>query len=223
MIIDNVLKDDKGFIELQDFMGSDLDIVSAARVSYLGDSRGDDSDKKLLFYLMNNEHMSPFETAQIRMVVKCPIFVARQWMRHRSFHYNEVSRRYTSDDIDFYIPNRWRTQSVENKQGSGNYVSDEYNKELSKNLSNICEKSLILYHSMIDGGVSKELARMSLPHNLYTKFVFVADLRNLLHFCRLRSDRHAQWEIQQYSDAILHGVIKNTFPWTYEAFILYNK
>ncbi len=110
---------DKGWIELQDVMGDDTAIVNAARVSYLGESKGPDRDKKLLFYLLQHRHTTPFEMVEFKFRVKCPIIVARQWLRHRTFSVNEISRRYSSEEIDFYIPDTWRTQSDSNKQASG--------------------------------------------------------------------------------------------------------
>lgn len=139
---------------------------------------------------------------------------------HRTFSYNEVSRRYTSDEIEFYFPKEWRLQDTKNKQGSSvdrfdNASNNYWNEQLRIQIQN----SIDLYNEMIDDYVAREQARMVLPQNLYTKFVMYGNLRNWLHFCELRSDKHAQWEVQQYSNVILHNFIKDKFPWTYEIFM----
>lgn len=207
----NVL--DKGFVELINSMGDDNTIVASARVSYLGESKGPEQDGKLIKYLLENEHMSPFEQVEFQFRVKCPLFVARQWMRHRMWSYNEVSRRYTSEEIDFYIPSHFRKPSNKNKQTSiEGYFETE--KELLEDYEKYIWLSQALYEYYLDCGVAKEQARMILPQSLYTKFYAKTDLRNLLHFVELRNSSHAQYEIQIYASAI-ETIIENIVPVTY--------
>lgn len=211
---------DKGFVELQEVMGDDNSIVAAARVSFLGDSKGEEADKKLLFYLMRNAHWSPFEMCVYKVRVKCPIFVARQWMRHRTWSYNEISRRYTSVNIEFYEPELWRAQSNDNKQASEgliNCIDNNYFTHRNKAHNEECVK---LYNMMLEKGVAREQARMVLPQSLYTTFIAKTDLRNLLHFVSLRMDDHAQKEIRDYGKA-LYEFVKRCNPWTVEAFDKY--
>jgi len=231
MLINNILQDGIGYIELQDVMGNDLAIVNAARVSYLGESKGEENDKKLLQYLWRHKHTSPFEMAALKLKVHCPLFVRSQWMRHRSFSYNEVSRRYTSENMEFYYPIKWRLQDFINKQGSNNnfiHPLDEslfyYQKAMNigdvdeyvVNDARLKELSLNYYNHLIALGIAREQARMVLPQSLYTTFIATGNLRNWMHFIKLRSDTHAQWEIQQYSNAIFDKIIKDKFPWVYD-------
>ena len=139
---------------------------------------------------------------------------------HRTFSYNEVSRRYTSEEIEFYFPKEWRLQDTKNKQGSV-IISDVWrcNGTLNNELANSVQLAVDTYAHMLELGIAREQARMVLPQNLYTKFVMFGNLRNWLHFCELRSDTHAQWEVQQYSNVILHEFIRTKFPWTYEIFM----
>jgi thymidylate synthase (FAD) len=209
---------DKGYVELQDLMGDDLAIVTAARVSFLGESKGAERDKKLLFYLLQHRHTTPFEMVEFKFRVKCPILVARQWMRHRMFSYNELSRRYTSEAIDFYIPAAWRLQAADNKQASAGELSGEAVERLTAALIAHSEQSLVLYQQALDAGVAREMARAFLPHNLYTQFIAKIDAHNLMHFLRLRMAPDAQWEIRQYAWAIFEHCFKPALPWTAEAF-----
>lgn len=216
MKIENVLSDGIGSIELVEHLGNDLSIVSAARVSYNSSSKGEEADKKLLKYLWVNKHTSPFEMCSFKVIIKCPLFVAAQIFRHRTFSYNSISRRYTSEDIEFYFPKEWRLQDIKDKQGSlvdrfDNASNNYWNEQMRIQIQN----SIDLYNEMLDDNVAREQARMVLPQNLYTKFVMFGNLRNWLHFCELRSDSHAQWETRQYSDAILHKIIANLYPETY--------
>lgn len=212
MRIENIIGDGIGYLELQDIMGDDLAIVNAARVSYLGESKGKDKDKKLLNYLWSNKHTSPFEMTYIKLKVHCPLFVRSQWHRHRTFSYNEVSRRYTSENLEFYYPNQWRSQDNKNRQGS---IEGDFRIELSQELKVHCLNCVDYYNNLLNDGVVREMARMVLPQNLYTTFIASGNLRNWLHFIGLRSDDHAQWEIRQYSDKILDDVVKEYFPWVY--------
>jgi len=211
---------DRGFVELQDMMGDDLAIVNAARVSYLGESKGAEQDKKLLFYLMEHKHTSPFEQVEFKFLVKLPIFVARQWMRHRTWSYNEQSRRYTDDTPEFYFPTVWRKQSTNNKQGSDGEVNEVG--FLDGRYLKAVDLALDTYEKMLEMGVAKEQARIVLPHSLYTTFVAKVDAHNLMHFLTLRMDKHAQWEIRQYAEA-LYEIMKEKLPWTTEAFEKYRR
>jgi thymidylate synthase (FAD) len=209
---------DRGWIELQDLMGDDLAIVNAARVSFLGESKGTGHDRKLLFYLVQHRHTTPFEMVEFKFRVKCPIIVARQWMRHRTFSYNELSRRYTSEDIDFYIPTVWRLQSTDNKQASAGELDAPEAAKLTAALQSYSEQALALYNQALESGVAREMARMFLPHNLYTQFIAKVDAHNLMHFLRLRMAPDAQYEIRQYAWAIYEHFFKPALPWTAEAF-----
>ena len=203
---------DHGCIELQQVMGDDLSIVNAARVSYLGDSKGPEKDKKLLFYLMKNKHTSPFEMVEFKFRVKCPLFVARQWMRHRTWSYNEVSRRYTDKNIEFYIPDAWRAADSKNKQSSSGLVESHFSQ-----LTDLTDRALTYYKDAIENGVAKEQARLFLPLCTYTEFIAKVDAHNLMNFLRLRMSEHAQYEIRLYAVAIFENFFKEALPWTYEA------
>ena len=194
---------DKGSIELLAHMGDDNTIVNAARVSYLGESKGEDQDRKLIAYLLKNSHTSPFEQVEFQFMVKCPVFVVRQWHRHRTWNYSEVSRRYTSEDIEFHFPDILRRQSKDNKQVS--YVdesfrelSDKYIERMKINAVN----DYSLYIEMIEAGFAREQAREVLPQNMYVSYYAKTDLHNLLHFIELRNHPHAQYEIKVYAQAI---------------------
>lgn len=217
---------DHGFVRYIDHMGSDERIVEAARISYKSPSKGEEQDKKLLNYLMKNKHTSPFEMVKITLNIKMPIFVMRQYVRHRMQNLNEVSARYTELPNEFYIPTNWRKQDAKNKQGS---VDDgEFNpltglhgrsfKLLASDaLTAHCERSYDLYKAMLESGIAREMARMVLPVNIYTEIYSCWDLKNLLHFITLREDSHAQAEIQEYGKAI-KAICKELFPWTIEAY-----
>jgi thymidylate synthase (FAD) len=209
---------DKGYVEIQDMMGDDMAIINAARTSFLGESKDPEKDKKLLFYLMENHHDSPFEMVEFRFRVHCPIITARQWMRHRTFSFSEVSRRYTEEEIEFYIPDVWRMQSANNKQASDGVVEDEISSSYTSKLKYTCSIAYEYYENAIADGISREMARMFLPVNLYTTFVAKVDARNLMHFLQLRMDEHAQYEIRVYADAIYENFFKPALPWTAEAF-----
>jgi thymidylate synthase (FAD) len=219
---------DKGFVCLVDVMGTDQRIVESARVSYKSASKGDEVDKKLLFYLYKNRHTSPFEMCKMTFNIKMPIFIARQYVRHRMQNLNEQSARYSQLPDDFYIPDKWRAQDTKNKQGSviaaewekvintvGNPVTQ--NQLFRHQLENHCKACYALYERMLDAGVAREMARMVLPLNIYTEFYCTWDLKNLLHFFSLRDDPHAQWEHQQYGKA-MKMFAQHHFPWTMEAY-----
>lgn len=219
MRFDNVLGDNIGYIELQDKMGSDLDIVAAARTSYLGESKGEEKDKKLLKYLWTNKHMGPFEFVQLRLRMKVPLFVQGHIVRHRMFGFNIQSYRYVDAVDEFYYPTNWRLQDNVNRQGSFFTAENEINSlDFNCQLNEFCKNSMGYYNELLGLGIAREMARMVLPQNIYSTMNIVCDLRNLLHFCELRSDPHAQWETRQYSNIILHEFIKTKFPWTYECY-----
>lgn len=212
-----VLGDGIGFVELQDVMGNDLSIVNAARVSYLGHSKGSEADKKLLFYLMEHNHTSPFEMVEFRLRVKCPLFVARQWMRHRTWSYSEVSRRYTDEQLEFYFPTSWREQAKDNKQASEWALTDQ-NEYASVLLDDCTRGCLRAYEKMLSVDIAREQARMVLPQNMYTEFIAKTDAHNLMHFISLRMSSEAQYEIQLYAKAIYDVFLRDYLPWTFEAF-----
>jgi thymidylate synthase (FAD) len=208
-----------GYVALLDHMGTDIDIVNAARKSFNKESNFlDEKDKKLLKYLWDNKHTSPFEMCEIKLSVMAPIFVARQWMRHRSFSFSERSMRYTDDRLRFYLPEteNMRKQSKTDRQAS---VDEIVGDTFSCGCIMIENKELCLnqYHELLKIGLCREQARMVLPQSLYTEFVAKVDLHNLLHFLELRLDKHAQWEIQQYAEAIVE-MLENIVPETMKLF-----
>jgi thymidylate synthase (FAD) len=216
----NVL--DHGFVRLVDYMGDDLDIVRGARVSYDADWRTGESenkDSKLIHYLLSHKHTSPFECVVFTMEIKCPLFVARQWHRHRTWSYNEVSARYTELPEEFYVPacDQITTQHESSKQmrtlkphEDPQYLQD-YVREHSKT-------SFAIYKEFIRMGYPRELARAILPVGTYTRFFGTVDLHNLFHFLTLRLGAHAQYEIRVYAEAIC-DIIRSIVPVAYGAFI----
>jgi thymidylate synthase (FAD) len=224
---------DKGFIELVDLMPhpasgirGDLAIVNAARVSFLGESRGEEADKKLLFYLMRNQHSSPFEMVEFKFRLRAPVITYWQWIRHRTFHYqsaNAQSGRYTPfDEDDFYVPSVWRRQSASNKQASEGELDAEASASLTEQLQAHYKQAYALYQRALEIGVSKEMARLFLPgFSVYYTWVVKVDAWNLINFLRLRMANDAQYEIRVYAKAIYHEFFKPTLPWTAEACELY--
>lgn len=194
----NVL--DKGSIELLQHMGDDNTVVSAARVSYIGESKGLEKDEQLIKYLLENRHTSPFEHVIFTFKIKCPLFVARQWHRHRTWSYNEISRRYTQENIEFYVPDCFRTQSADDTQSSDGMVLNS--RHLLETYANELKTLNTLYEFFLKNGVCREQARMILPQSLYTTFYGTVDLHNLFHFLGLRNSPHAQYEIRVYAQAI---------------------
>ena len=206
------LHDGISSIELIRTSGDDLDIVNAARVSYGRSSyKLSDRDNKLLKYLLKNGHTSPFEHTQLLYKIKVPIYILRQWMRHRvGVSYNEISGRYSKMSMEFYIPQKWRIQDPVNKQGSifASRDNDINNKNMYIEAITMAKDT---YNKLLDEGVCRELARGVLPNCLYTEFVFTCNLVSLFHFVRLRLDSHAQWEIQQYALGLVR-LAKENFP-----------
>ncbi len=207
---------DHGFVRLVDVMGDDKAIVQAARVSYGDGVKTVSEDRGLIRYLMRKRHTSPFEMAEFKFHVKMPIFVARQWARHRTASMNEVSARYSVMKDEFYQPNEARSQSTKNKQGSEAGPAD-LDSWFNGRTSWISEVAFEAYSAFIKAGISRELARVILPLNLYTEFYWKIDLHNLLHFLHLRMDEHAQEEIRVFADAIA-GIVKERFPLAWDAF-----
>ena len=211
---------DFGEVELIDRMGDDYRILQSARVSTGGSAqKGNKEDRGLIRYLYKNQHLSPFEQVQFTFRIKCPIFVARQWFRHRAFSYNEYSGRYSKMIEDMYLPEEFRVQGVKNHQGSGLPLNEEENSVLKEKFENLYKDILNLYNESLDSGVAKELARLILPVSNYTEFYFTADLRNLFHFLELRLHEHAQLEIRVFAEAIMQ-ILKEIpeLKWSIEVF-----
>lgn len=206
---------DHGFVRYIDHMGSDERIVEAARISYKSPSKGEEQDRKLIEFLYKNKHTSPFEMVKLTLNIKMPIFIMRQYVRHRMQNLNEVSARYTELPNEFYIPEKWRAQDTKNKQGS--VSADLHHGHLSTILDANNEACYDNYKYLLEQGVAREMARMVLPVNIYTEIYACWDLKNLLHFVTLREDSHAQAEIQEYGKAI-KSICAELFPWTMAAY-----
>jgi thymidylate synthase (FAD) len=222
MIDDHINVLDHGFIRVVDYMGNDAAIVQAARVSYGKGTKSVSEDRGLIRYLMRNGHTSPFEMCEIKLHCKMPIFVARQWVRHRTASLNEYSARYSEVPDEFYIPEpeQVRAQSKANKQGRDEELQSSLVDQFITDVDTTSNGQYDVYEQYITEGVARELARIVLPLNTYTEWYWKIDLHNLLHFLELRCDKHAQWEIRAYANAIL-AIVKNWVPLTYEAFIDY--
>jgi thymidylate synthase (FAD) len=214
---------DHGLIRVIDYMGDDSAIVQAARVSYGAGTKHVQNDEGLIRYLMRHWHSTPFEMCEIKLHVKLPVFVARQWIRHRTANVNEYSARYSILDREFYIPepSQLAAQSVVNNQGRGEVLSGEESARVLELLKSDAARSYDHYEQMLsqDGqqGLARELARMNLPMNIYTQWYWKVDLHNLFHFLRLRADAHAQYEIRVYAD-IIAQITKDWLPLAFAAF-----
>lgn len=221
---------DYGFVQYVDHMGSDLRIVEAARLSYKQPSKGPEQDRKLLFYLWKHKHTSPFEMCKITFNIKLPIFVMRQFVRHRMQNLNELSGRYSQLPNQFYIPECWRGPDQKNRQGS---IPD---KELDKSIRFVMNDTYIeefdtttsayiamlkscysMYEVMLKQGIATEMARLVLPVSIYTEIYSTWDLKNLFHYFSLRDDPHATWEHQEYARA-MKVITRERFPWAMEAY-----
>ena len=223
---------DSGFIRVMDYMGDDTAIIQSARVSYGEGTKKVSNDKGLIRYLMKNWHTTPFEMCEIKLHIKLPIFIARQWIRHRTANVNEYSARYSILDKEFYIPKpqHMSSQSTTNKQGRGSNLSKKDTERFVKILKDDAERNYKHYEDMLNEnqsgeiknddktGLSRELARINLTLNTYTQWYWKIDLHNLLHFLYLRDDPHAQYEIQAYAEIILNKIVKKWVPYTYSAF-----
>ena len=199
---------DYGFVRVVDTMGDDSAIVQAARVSYGDGTKTPSDDRSLIRYLMRHWHSTPFEMCEVKLHVKLPVFVARQWIRHRTANVNEYSARYSIMDREFYVPDPQNicSQSTINKQGGADPVEPVLADAVQGMFIDASEGSYKEYDEMLEAGVARETARMVLPINVYTQWYWKVDLHNLFHFLRLRSDPHAQYEIRVYADAIAEFV-----------------
>jgi thymidylate synthase (FAD) len=211
---------DHGFIRVIDYMGDDAAVVQAARVSYGKGTKAVREDRGLIRYLMRHRHTTPFEMCELKLHVKLPIFVARQWIRHRMASVNEASARYSVLDREFYLPRPedLATQSRDNKQGRGEALSAEAAAEVLRLLEDDALRVHRTYTRLMDEHqLARELARMDLGLNTYTQWYWKIDLHNLLHFLALRMDAHAQWEIRAYADQI-GALVADWVPLCWEAF-----
>jgi thymidylate synthase (FAD) len=222
---------DHGFVRVVDYMGDDAAIVQAARVSYGKGTRKTREDRGLIRYLMRHKHTTPFEMCELKLHVKLPIFVARQWIRHRTANVNEISARYSVLDREFYIPepDQMTAQAATNRQGRGDLLPPERAEELRRLLRDDALTAYDHYQRMLnldaDGnpldpdaqGLTRELARMDLPVSYYTQWYWKVDLHNLMHFLRLRMDSHAQYEIRVYAE-VIGQVVERWVPAAWEAF-----
>ena len=214
---------DHGFVRVIDYMGDDNAITQAARVSYGKGTKAVSNDEGLIRYLMRHWHSTPFEMCELKLHVKLPVFVARQWIRHRTANVNEYSARYSILDREFYIPapEHLAAQSVVNNQGRGEALSGEEAERVLRYLRDDAMRCYDHYEEMISQddqqGLARELARMNLPANVYTQWYWKVDLHNLLHFLRLRADAHAQYEIRVYADEICK-LVADWVPYAYKAF-----
>jgi len=211
---------DHGFVRLIDYMGSDAAIVQAARVSYGEGTTRKSRDRELIRYLLGHWHTSPFEMVEFKFHVKLPIFVARQWIRHRTANVNEYSGRYSVMKEEFYRPEpqQLRTQSKTNHQArSTEELPDDQKAAFAEHQEESQAHLFTEYNRFIEAGLARELARINLPLSLYTEWYWKIDLHNLLHFLRLRMDSHAQYEIRVYAD-VIGQIVKATCPMSWEAF-----
>jgi thymidylate synthase (FAD) len=225
---------DHGFVRVIDYMGDDGAVVQAARVSYGKGTRRVSEDKGLVNYLMRHRHTTPFEMCEIKYHVKLPIFVARQWIRHRTANVNEYSARYSILDNEFYIPapEHLAAQALTNRQGRGDVVEGDAARRVLDLLREDAERAYAGYVEMLNEddsgeprdpswpGLARELARMNLSLNFYTQWYWKTDLHNLMHFLSLRADAHAQYEIRAYADAML-DTMQRWVPLTHAAFLEY--
>jgi thymidylate synthase (FAD) len=210
---------DHGFVRLVDYLGGDARIVQSARVSYGAGTKTFRQDRGLIHYLLKNAHTSPFEQVQLTFHTKMPIFVARQWVRHRTARLNEISGRYSVMKDEFYLPlpEHVSYQSESNKQGRAGALPPEEAEAVIQTLKAEQVAAYASYEKMIEQGVARELARTNLPISLYTEWYWQIDLHNLFHFLRLRLDGHAQYEIRVYAEAMAQCA-KAVAPIAFEAF-----
>ena len=209
---------DDGFVRLVDSMGDDMSVVRAARVSYGNESKGEEADRKLIHYLMKHNHGTPFEHIVFTFHIRCPIFVARQWFRHRIGSFNEISGRYTELNMDFFTPTIIRENKTSNHQSSieGSFSEKQV-------LSMMEEWRLTLdiiestYNSLLEQGMAREQARAILPVGTYTEFYWTVNLRSLFNFIRLRTADDAQSEMRQYA-TVVHDIAKDCAEWCFEEF-----
>jgi thymidylate synthase (FAD) len=222
---------DHGFVRVIDYMGTDASVVQAARVSYGKGTKKVNEDQALVNYLLRHHHTTPFEMCEIKLHVKLPIFVARQWIRHRTANVNEYSGRYSILDKEFYIPNgaHLAAQSKDNRQGRADVLQGVEAERVLHLLKRDAEQAYETYEELLNHdaegnildenrlGLARELARMNLPVNYYTQWYWKVDLHNFMRFLSLRADSHAQYEIRAYADVML-DILRHWAPFTYEAF-----
>ena len=214
---------DHGLVRVIDYMGDDAAITQAARVSYGRGTKAVQNDEGLIRYLMRHWHSTPFEMCEVKFHVKLPVFVARQWIRHRTANVNEYSARYSILDREFYIPapEHLAAQSTVNNQGRGELLEGEEAARVLDILRDDAMRSYDHYEEMLSQegqkGLARELARMNLPANVYTQWYWKVDLHNLFHFLRLRADAHAQYEIRAYAETMC-GIVRDWVPLAYGAF-----
>ena len=210
---------DHGFIRVVDYMGDDAAVVQAARVSYGKGTKTFNEDAGLINYLMRHKHTTPFEMCELKLHVKLPIFVARQWIRHRTGSFNEYSARYSIMDKEFYTPSNENLglQSACNKQGTEGRLDETVANTAIKDIVSHSNYAYDLYQQMIEGGISREIARMVLPINIYSQWYWKVDLKNLLDFLKLRTNPHAQYEIRVYAEEI-EKILSQWLPITYSAY-----
>jgi len=219
----NLYGDKKGFVELVDAVGDDLTVVNSARVSFgKHKAKLDDKDKKLIKYLIKHKHTSTLEHCFVTFRIKVPLFVRSQHHRHRTWSYNEISRRYTDFDIQFYEPEAFRTQHKSNRQASNageliDPVVESWQYEASDCITMHHDASLKLFNELIEAGVCREQARGVLPQNMYTEYYASANLNNILKFIDLRTHEGAQWEIQEMAKGMMK-IVEKLYPVTVGAY-----
>lgn len=225
---------DHGFVRVVDYMGDDSAIVQSARVSYGAGTKKINQDRGLIQYLMRHKHTTPFEMCEIKFHIKLPMFIARQWIRHRTANVNEYSARYSILGSDFYLPEKQHlaAQSLINNQGRGEVLNEDEAEKVLAILEQDAKQCYAHYQAMLNedeqgntideskSKLARELARMNLPVNFYTEWYWKIDLHNLLHFLHLRADSHAQYEIRAYAQLML-DIVAKWVPLTYEAFMEY--
>jgi thymidylate synthase (FAD) len=211
---------DDGFVCLADAMGDDRAVVEAARVSYAAGTRAVSDDRTLIRYLMRHAHTTPFEMAEVKLLVRVPMDSWRQWIRHRTASVNETSTRYSIaiDAAQATPPDKWRLQATHNRQGSEGAADISLGKTLSAEEAELQRRARSVYQHRLDQGIAREQARKDLPLSTYTEAYWKIDLHNLLHFLQLRMDLSAQWEIRQYAETIGRQIVQPLFPLIWEAF-----
>ena len=213
---------DHGSVTLVGYMGTDEDVVNAARTSYQGGTKRNSSTRDLIRYLVRHRHTTPLEMCEIQLLVRLPLFVAAQWVRHRTAVINAESSRYSVVENEFYLPSaeQLRAQSSANKQGRGDELPPDVQQRILEQMAEDATTAYDHYRQRLSAGLTRELAARGLSQCLYTTWVWKCDLHNLMHFLRLRLDEHAQWEIRQYAETIAQ-IVRQWVPLCHEAFVDY--